>query len=253
MVTTNLDLLDRVLREPDRLLVEKSISAYEAFEFGYSSGKPQGTFHPLTTNHLRDFLVSKYQVPEGWPPNRSVRCYLKFQAGDDGPGLERYAALLNEFYQKYPQEQPQERANHEVANFAEMCDSIRRRPAMYFGNRKLLVSHVAFFNGRIEAEIESNDTSTTAELLAGFQGWLNARLPWSLNRPWYRTLLFYNMDMEERAIKEFWIYLKLFQDGEPPDALSPTAKHIFESGFDIETMSEEERISHRDAISRIFH
>ena len=253
MVITNLELLERVLRDPVRLLGEKSIKSFEAFQLGYSSGKSQGTFQVLTTKHLKDFLTSKYQFSEEWPYNRSALNYLKFFVGDDGPGLERYAAVLKEFYSQFPKEQSQPEVTHEVADFAKWCEGIRQRPAMYFGNRKHLTSLVAFFNGRIEAERERNGSSETAELMSGFQRWLNVRLPWSLDMPWERVLLFYNLDMEDKAFREFWVYLQLFQDGESADAISPVAKDLFESDPGLEKMTDEQRSEHKKALNRIFH
>jgi hypothetical protein len=249
MPANDIELLDLVLQDPDRYLVQPSIFTYGAFEVGYSSGKAKGTFEHRTTKHLADFLILKFQVPSEWPSSMGARSYLQFIAGEGCAGLIRYTALLKEFYSIYPQQQIREHLAYEAFDFTLLCESIRTHPAMYWGNQNHLIALAAFFNGRIEAEIELHDSSQTRELLNGFQNWLSQRLPLSMKEPWYRALHFYALHSENSAYKGFWANIDLFRSGEPPNEKTAAAKDIFEN----REMSDNERAAARKMLSRSIH
>jgi hypothetical protein len=249
MASNDLELLDLVLHDPDRYLVQPSISTYGAFEVGYSSGKAKGTFEHRTTEHLADFLILKFQVPREWPSSIGSHSYLRFFAGDGCAGLIRYAAVLKEFYSLYPQQQIREHLAYEAFDFTLLCESIRAHPAMYWGNQNHLIALAAFFDGRIETETERHGSSQTRELLNDFQKWLNERLPLSINKPWHRVLNFYAFGSVNVAYKEFWSYMDLFRSGEPPNKKTAAA----EDAVEIREESEDARTSPGKMLSRRIH
>ena len=86
----------------------------------------------------------------------------------------------------------------------------------------------------------------------GFQVWMNARHCWALGRHWHRVLTFQNWDAHQ-SLRAFWTYFEMFRKGELPDALTPVAKHLFETNPGLESMSELERQAHQQSLNRIFY
>ncbi len=65
--------------------------------------------------------------------------------------------------------------------------------------------------------------------------------------------LFENLCHPERALKAFWTQFDLFRNGEPPAALTPTAKHMLRTNPDMPHMSEDERKAWAEKLNRIFY
>ena len=87
----------------------------------------------------------------------------------------------------------------------------------------------------------------------GFDRWLQQRNPWALGRPWHRILSFQNLWMPERAFTAFWTHFDLFRNGEPPDAMTPVAKQLFDQNSGLADMSDDERKSWQENLNRIFY
>jgi hypothetical protein len=121
------------------------------------------------------------------------------------------------------------------------------------GSPDLVACVIALLNGGIEAERVHTGVSSTAALLDNFQLWLEARYPWALGRPWHRILRFQNLWCPERSLDAFWTHFDLFRNGEPPDALTPTGKHMFETNPGLDEMSEKQRKSWKQQLNRIFY
>ncbi len=252
--SNDFELLLYVAEDPVRYLGAKSFPLFEPFRFGYETGLPAGaSFRDLPAPDFEEFVSERFPAPERWPQHLSATCYVHFLGPDDAHAFDLFLVLRRDYFAANPP-QPLEPNPRGTASLDQMLEAVRQRPHMYFNRTPdLMACLVALLNGVMEAERTHTGVSSTEALLENFQSWLNARCPWALGRPWYRIIQFENLWNQERSLTAFWTYFDLFRSGEPPDAPTPVAKHMFDTNPALADMTEVQRKSWKRQLNKIFH
>jgi hypothetical protein len=252
MVIDNYTLLLRVAEEPDRFLRSKSILLYDAFEMGYTSGLSDLQYFYRPRTEFAAFIHRKLPLSSDLPHGVNIHSYIQFLEEDNGPAFDLNVSLLKEYFSQFAWEPSNNVPVFAMHPLEELLEGVCSRPRMYF-SLNVMGCLTAMIDGRILVEKDHLLDSPTEAKFIRFQAWVNARHPWSLDRPWDRVLMLQNLNSEERAINDFRTYFQLFSSGESADAMSPVAKDLFESNSGLQNMSEEERNSHKRGLNKIFH
>ncbi len=97
-------------------------------------------------------------------------------------------------------------------------ESIRKRPAMYFGNEKWLPNLWAFCSGYLWAERDMGITdSADRQTFNGFQAWLDERYPFAKGRNWGKLMSYLGLGSSRQALDKFYDHFETFLEGTPPD------------------------------------
>jgi hypothetical protein len=247
------DLLLHVAGDPVGLLGGKSFPLLESFMLGYRCNLPTGvSFSTLPMPSFEGFVRERFPTSERWTEHLSATCYVHFLGPDDASAFDLYVALCRDYFAT--RRQAGVPRTSEGPCLYDVLKAVCQRPRMYFiRTPDMMACLIAFLKGGMEAERIHTGTSATAVLLGEFQVWLEARYPWALGRPWHRILSFQNLWHADGTLAAFWTHFDLFRHGESPDAMTPAAKHLFETDPGVEDMSEAERNAWQRNLNRIFY
>lgn len=250
---TDLDLLRLVASSPAEFLGEKSIACFNAFSLGFSYGLPGSrTFSWVNRPDFEAFVREQIPCgPERWPHNASVVSYIEFLSSTSAESFDRYVSLIEQYHAS-PQSKPKLHAAPTGGTLTATLEQLCGRPAMYFGSRDQMGCFRAFLNGWIASEKIVDGVSVTARLLDDYQTWMERRHTWSQGRPWHAMLLLQNLWGDWSALGQFRTSFFMFLSGEAPDAMTPMAKHLFETNAALPSMAETEREAWKRQLNRIF-
>lgn len=233
---TDLDVLRMIAAAPIALLGDKSISRLNAFVPAYWNALPPGQpFSFVRRVDFENLVRSQIPTPERWPYNAKVESYLEFLGPTQADAFDRYAELI-ERYHTSTESKVALLAAPTGGKLAIWLETLSKHSVMYFGNRDKMGCIIAFLNGWIASEMAASGVSATATLLDDFQGWMEKRHAWSQGRPWHAILMLQNLWDDEGAIRGFRTFFDMFLKGEAAEALTPTAKHLFDTNPAVVTM-----------------
>jgi hypothetical protein len=58
---------------------------------------------------------------------------------------------------------------------------------------------------------------------------------------------------QEFALRAFQVHFTMFRDGEPPEAMTPVAKHMYDTNPSLATMTAEQRKAWQEKLKKIFY
>lgn len=106
-----------------------------------------------------------------------------------------------------------------LVNFILDEEGIKKRPAMYFGNHRMLIGLWAMCNGFLWAErdLGISDSSDTVNMEL-FQVWIDERYPVAKGQTWDKVFYFNCIHSESRAMKQFYEEFEMFLEGKNADS-----------------------------------
>ena len=225
MTLTN--ILRRCCESPDGHLAERTLAQFHAYSLGYGFRKAVEA-EDFDNSAFTAAVKEDYGVHDSWPLSVATTGFLVA-----AEGAERALAKYLDYRERFakPTNEPCEfDARFDFLEILSAEDSIRKRPALYFGNDPG-ASHIwSMISGCRWAEFdESGQPGRAAAFQADFQGWLEERFPFSKGIPWHRTLYFVSLGSSSWSLETFFDCFDLFRSGEPPDSPSQAARTIMES------------------------
>ena len=215
------NLLERIKENPPEHVGGYSPAfLYHYFE-GYSmglafhrKGEIEGEFGLYDFNQW--FISNAYAGPQGW----ASYCLLLTATDDEALDLFfefRRIAMASD----WKVERPLPAGTDKPISILELIQSdvLRKRPAMFFGNTDWVPGIWAMWNGYIWAEKDIGVSgSSDSDLFVGFQDWLRERFAFAQDANFGKVFQFLALDVQEKALENFFDHLELFIDGGAPDA-----------------------------------
>jgi hypothetical protein len=224
---TKTDILRRCCECPGDHLAENDLTHFQAYEIGYgfygNLDVEEFNEHAFTQAVKEDYAIQGY-----WPLNVATLGFLEAAEGRER-ALHKYLGYRERFAKVT-------RAGEESTNKYNLLEllasphTIRKRPALFFGNNAT-ASHIwSLISGCRWAEKDETDVPGVAcTFQARFQHWIEERFPFSKGIPWHRTIYFITLGSPDRSLKTFFDCFDLFHAGERPDSLSQTARNMLNS------------------------
>lgn len=109
--------------------------------------------------------------------------------------------------------------NRTLVDFILDEEAIKKRPAMYFGNNRLVSGLWAFCSGFLWAERDLGITdSSDAMNMELFQLWIDERYPIAKGQPWDKIFYFNALHSEKWALEQFYENFEMFLEGRKADS-----------------------------------
>lgn len=228
---TETDILRRCCESPVDHLAETSLTHFQAYTIGYGF---QATLacEDMDEMAFHQAVKEDYAIQGDLPMNVATRGFLEAAEGAER-GLSKYLAYRERLAKPLSQNIP----SKTESNLLEVLAShhtIRKRPAMFFGNDASCAHIWSLISGCRWAEMDSQSGPGMAGAFEiQFQQWVEARFPFSKGIPWHRTFYFVCLGSSERSLKAFFDFFDLFQAGAQPDCLSKTGRNMMNNIADI--------------------
>lgn len=216
------NLLDRIKDNPLEHLGGYSPRLLLNYFFGYSEarachGKSEidGDYGLYDFNQW--FISNAYAGPQGW----ASYCLLLTTTDDQALELFfefRRIAKASDWKNECPLPTFTNDGSITLLELIQ-SDTFRKRPAMYFGNGEWLPGIWAMWSGFVWAEKDAQIlNSKESEVFAGFQEWLRKRFEFAQDANFGKLFPFLALDVQEKALENFFDHLELFLDGGASDA-----------------------------------
>jgi hypothetical protein len=219
-------LLERIRQSPYEHLGRRSVSEIGCYLMGYDTARRFWGL-PLVPHCLSGELYKKWLDSKVHLCRQSLETFCLLLAEDEREAFDLFFEFqdlkLEECKDDFIHQEDLESKNFNqdkaiksrtLIDFILDEEGIRKRPAMYFGNRRQVSGLWAMCSGFLwtERDLGIKDSSDAMNM-EFFQLWLDERYPIAKGQPWDKLFYFEALGSESEALKRFYEDFEMFLEG----------------------------------------